>query len=78
MTGLRFIEGVERAVRQHAGAVAVERVAVLRALVFCAFSSKCSAERRLEVVDGRHVEHVEPHHRLLAGIAVVVRRPVRR
>ena len=28
------------------------------------------------MIDGRHVEHVEPHHRLLARIAVVVRRPV--
>ena len=33
-------------------------------------------ERRLKMIDRRQIEHVEPHHRLLAGIAVVVRRPV--
>ena len=34
-------------------------------------------ERRLEEIDLREIEHVEPQHRLLRGIAVVVRRPVR-
>ena len=64
-----------RAVRQHAGGIAVERVAVgvvglLHPLVGMV------GERRLEMIDRRQVEHVEPHHRLLARIAVIVRRPV--
>ena len=28
------------------------------------------------MIDRRHIEHVEPHHRLLAGVAMIVRRPV--
>ena len=64
-----------RAVRQHAGGEALERIAVL-AVGLLHLLVEVLGERGLEVIDRRHVEHVEPHHRLLAGIAVVVRRPV--
>ncbi len=35
-------------------------------------------EGGVEEIDRRHVEHVEPDHRLLGRIAVIVRSPVRR
>ena len=64
MIGLRCLT-CRRAVRQHARAVALERVAVWRVGVLRLLVEVLD-ERRLEEIDRRHVEHVEPHHRLLA------------
>ncbi len=64
-----------RAVRQHAGGVTLERITILVVDVLHLLV-EVLGERRLEMVDRRHVEHVEPNHRLLARIAVIVRRPV--
>ena len=65
-----------RAVRQHAGAVEGERIAVL-AVGRLRRLLELLGERRLEEVDLWKVQHVEPQHRLVGGVAVVVRRPVR-
>ena len=65
------------AVRQHARAIAHQQVLVI-ALGVLLLLVEMLVETRLEEVDGRHVQHVEPHHRFLRGVAVVVDGPVRR
>ncbi len=74
MTGLR-VRPRRAAVGQHAGAVEGERIAVAAAGRLGG-GLELLGERGLEEVDLREVEHVEPQHRLLRGVAVVVRRPV--
>ena len=64
------------AVRQHAGAEPGERIPVL-ALRCLAFPIQMLGETCLEEIDGRQIEHVEPDHRLLRSIAVIVRGPIR-
>ena len=76
MIGLSSARAVG-AVRQHARAVAHQRVLVVAPGVLL-LVVEMLVEARLEEIDRRHVEHVEPDHRLLRGVAVVVDGPVRR
>src|SRR5262249_10433086 len=71
------VEMYRRAVREHAGGITLERIAVLMIDVLHLLA-EVRGERCLEMVDRRHVEYVEPHHRFLARVAVIVRRPVGR
>ena len=64
-----------RAVGQHARAIEAQRVAVA-ARGLLGRTVEILAERSLEEIDGRRVEHVEPQHRRRRGVAVIVRRPV--
>ena len=64
-----------RPVRQHARGIEGQRIAVA-AVGRLGRALELLGERRLEEVDLGKIEHVEPQHRLLRGIAMIVRRPV--
>ena len=64
------------AVGQHAGGEEGDRIAVGIATTGWLSSSRCSANIGFEKIDGRQVEHVEPDHRPVGGVAVVMGRPV--
>ena len=63
--------------RQHIGGVARQVVSLFaghRLLIFRVILSEAAAQ----IVHQRQVEAVEPDHRLIAGIAVIVPAPLRR